>query len=472
MSAASSALPPSRPRKGVLTLHARERRQDMEGIGASLSYFGDFVAKHPRRKQIYDALFRELAPSVLRLRNSFRLPNGDEAMKVDTEVVANARARAKAMGREVKLILTAWSPPAELKASGSCKGGSKDAVLRKNKRSGEFAYDAFAEWWLESLTAYRGVGIEPSWLSIQNEPDFNTKAHDACIFGAAETYHTPSYWRAFDRVYETLHRRMPSGKVPRMIGPESTGFDQLLEHPYVSSPRVDAVANHLYHAGERFGDESFFPRLRTSLRTGSAAVSRAGGGKVFCTEWANLAPHELQDPLLLAKTIFYTLVEGRASMYLCFDLAWPRGHSEGSLLLVDDPNRGREAPWATENGFERTQSFHWFRIFSLFILPGMTLCATSIGGGDAAGILPLFFTGRAGECTIILINEGMSPIDITLDKLPPERPRRHWRRFYATLFQSFREEAVLTSSEIVHCRARSITALHLGDTHVALTGAK
>lgn len=115
----------------------------------------------------------------------------------------------------------------------------------------------------------------PAFASIQNEPDWNTKDHPCCVFAPAEDYDIPGYYRAFDVVYDTLFAALP--RMPEMIGPEATGFDNFATPPvnrardfqpawYSGSPRVAAIANHLYDAGVHHDQPGFFDRLSVSLK--------------------------------------------------------------------------------------------------------------------------------------------------------------------------------------------------------------
>lgn len=57
-------------------------------------------------------------------------------------------------------------------------------------------------------------GIYPTWISIQNEPDWNTNGHPVCLFRASEEFECAGYYKAFDTVYDTL--RAPDTKLERI----------------------------------------------------------------------------------------------------------------------------------------------------------------------------------------------------------------------------------------------------------------
>jgi O-glycosyl hydrolase len=84
-------------------------------------------------------------------------------------------------------MLTSWSPPASLKASGKEKcHGNLDCTLKK-KKNGKFVYEEFADWWLESLKHYQEKGLTPYYISMQNEPSFIPPDWEGCKFEPKET---------------------------------------------------------------------------------------------------------------------------------------------------------------------------------------------------------------------------------------------------------------------------------------------
>ncbi len=86
------------------------------------------------------------------------------------------RDQAAASGVPLKTILTVWSPPASMKCAsdrdnvhegklhpGGTKGGGAVCPSRRG---------AFAQWLIDGLKLYAGIGVDVYALSIQNEPMF------------------------------------------------------------------------------------------------------------------------------------------------------------------------------------------------------------------------------------------------------------------------------------------------------------
>lgn len=149
-----------------------ERKQTMEGMGGSMVFYTNWLTFHPNKNAIYKAIYSELQPSILRLRNSWDSPNVwqsvNDILAVDQELVAEANKRLP--NRKPKVLLTSWSPPAFLKSNGVL-GGLGNSALIKDNMTDQFVYDRLAAFWVDGLAAYKAVGIEPKYIAM-NEPDW------------------------------------------------------------------------------------------------------------------------------------------------------------------------------------------------------------------------------------------------------------------------------------------------------------
>lgn len=186
------------PSSGRITIDVNTKYQVIEGFGGSLAFFQNWVSDHPNASDIYDAIFTELRPSVLRLRNSYDQPTqfltADQIMDIDRQFVEASKERLGDLAP--RILMSSWTPPAALKQNEKLTGGDRLAVLKKD-RFGAFIYKDFAKYWLDSLMEYEARGVEPTWISIQNEPDYNTTAHDTCVFDASESFYRPGYYTAY-----------------------------------------------------------------------------------------------------------------------------------------------------------------------------------------------------------------------------------------------------------------------------------
>ena len=186
--------PEPEPADATVTVDVGQRFQVLEGFGASVAWYGDWLTKHPRKREIYELMFRDLGLDILRLRNSYR-ETGGNFDPVAAELVSEATS---SLDHAPSVLLTSWSPPARLKANGKteCRGESSCTLKQEN---GSFLYAEFADYWRQALHAYAALGVNPTWISIQNEPDFIPPSWEGCRFDAGEgTY--PSYQKALAAV--------------------------------------------------------------------------------------------------------------------------------------------------------------------------------------------------------------------------------------------------------------------------------
>lgn len=435
-------------------LNPHVRRQKIDGFGGSLAFFTNYITFHPRKAEIYDLLYNELRPTVLRLRNSWEQPNEhqtvDEILQVDEELVREASAR---LGREnYMLMMSSWSPPARMKANNNLTSGSNPDLntLRKDE-SGQFMYEEFAQWWVSSLHQYHARGVVPDHISIQNEPDFGTDAFASCLFTARGTDTIAGYVPAYLQTKQAIALNVLNP--PQLIGPESISMDAYLEDELIGSgPEFPIVANHLYAAGDQYRDEGFFQNLRAMLLNARQIANEKQLPKLYMTEYSNLEDHQRDDPLLLARTMHEVLTVAEANLYNNWDLMWGRGFGEGSLLLVDNPFED-PSTWANEKGFYTTRSFWWFRHFTKYVDPGMTRveCTTSNGLID---VLTVCFVADDGRSVMIMINTAGHDITVELTGRPDGVGSS---TFYSTLDIDVAQDHVEGNARSL--RAKSITTV-------------
>lgn len=63
------------PLNGYFGVDWEDPHQVMEGMGGAISWYGAWALDHPNRDAIMDAVFSDLRPSVLRVRNTFQQGN-------------------------------------------------------------------------------------------------------------------------------------------------------------------------------------------------------------------------------------------------------------------------------------------------------------------------------------------------------------------------------------------------------------
>lgn len=296
----------------------------------------------------------------------------------------------------------------------------------------------------------------------QNEPDY-TAGFDSARLDASENYDNPGLFKAIDVIYEALHKNM--SVPPGIVGPETAVWDNnYLVHPYMGSPRVQALSGHLYSAGVDFNEPGFFDKLDLILANVKREAAQRQIQQIFMTEFSKLGDHAAGDPILLARTIYTTITKLNVNMYCHWDLAWATGTGEGSLFLVDNPFDNERSTWTNPKGYYKTQSFEWFRHFSNFILPGMLRVECQSSDSIDKSIKLLCFIGDEGSLTAIMLNFGTKTALVSLNGFPEPPPNAMPKQlFYSTLTEPFTNATALMSPlpNTVFLRAKSITTLHV-----------
>ena len=233
-----------------------QRFQALVGIGAGIGYVFEDIVQHPRKDALFDAMFSQSGITLLRLRNRYGQA-GEEDLGSTSEIVTAATDR---LGRTPTILLNSASPPGALKANSSnwCEG-NPDTCTLATLADGTFDYAGLASHWRASLDAYALAGIEPDYISIQNNPDWVPDAGDsneACRFLPSEGTATvttdtgdiqvtyPGYAEALEAVVGQL---AGLASVPGIVAPETTGFSDVADYvAALDMANVDAIAHHLY----------------------------------------------------------------------------------------------------------------------------------------------------------------------------------------------------------------------------------
>ncbi len=388
----STAASEPEPIDATLTVDVGQRFQVLEGFGASVAWYGDWLTAHPRKREIYELMFRDLGLGILRLRSNYRDTDGDFD-PVAAELVAGATS---SLGHPPRVLLTSWSPPARLKANGTteCSGEPSCTLKQEN---GSFLYADFAEYWRRSLHAYAGLGVTPTWISIQNEPDFIPPSWEGCRFDATEGIY-PSYQKALAAVRASLDRdQLRVG----MLGPEVTGLQGNKLQSYAASldlDLLDGIASHLYEGQSWRLPNSYLPEMR-------GVATQMGAKPIFQTEFS--VPGG-QGAFETAWLIRNSLVELGASAYLHWDLIWT-GYD--GLIGIEDPRQ--IAAWRSARGYEIQDTYYSLKHFSAFTKPGDERVAAV---SAEQSIEPVAFRSDDGRrLTVVALNTGQQTYRLRID---------------------------------------------------------
>ena len=378
----------------TITIDATKRYQTIEGLGGATAFYAGWITAHPYKQEIYTNAFAGLNVSMLRLGDWYRyqtpLLGFDSAA---TEIVANGN---RVLGDPVPVYMSSWSPPAFLKSNGQVANGG--TLIKTN---GVFAYTNFANYWYDSIQAYQSNGVNLTWISIQNEPEF-VASYDSCIFHPTEDTvngtNYASYSKALDAVYSKLTNLTSP---PKLLAPEVVhiAYNDLKNYAAtMNSNSFYGVAHHLYGDGGGTGD-SFLSSI-------SSATNVFPGKPRFMTEYGDVF-----DMIECANLIHNSLVVESVSGYNHWNLVWPG--ATGGLIQIENP-WGQSTSWTNAPPGTPTQSHGWWyspsywsmKHFSYFINPGYKRVSATDNDNNIRS--SAFLSPDGLRLVVVLINTNVS----------------------------------------------------------------
>jgi glucuronoarabinoxylan endo-1,4-beta-xylanase len=349
-----------------VTLDDARRFQTLVGIGASVAYVNAEIVEHPRKEALFDAMFSDTGLDMLRLRNEHGL---DEDMAHTAEIV---RAATDRLGHVPTILMNSASPPPSLKANGSnwCEGNPEDCTL-VTLDDGSFDYAGLASHWRASLEAYSALGIEPHYISIQNNPNYVPAAgaaNEACRFLPAEGTTTvsvggedvsieyPGYAEALDAVVAEID---DLAAVPQVLAPETTNPSQVPEYASaLDFDQVDVIAHHMYGVDPT--------DLNIEALTALAELAEEQGRPLFQSEMSG-------DALTTAVLLHASLAIEGAAAFVNNGFIESAGSLEpGNTVLIN----------LTEDDFVLGDPYHVMLHYSAHISPGWVRVAADSDTDD------------------------------------------------------------------------------------------
>ena len=378
----------------IITLHSQaysaeavinisQKHQKMEGFGAALAFYQNWLAHHPNKSDVYNLIFDGLGLDILRVANWYG--HSDTFQPYSEEFVQEAE---NSLGYPVKILMSCWSPPAYLKSNNDTKNGG---TLKKD--AGEYMYQGYADYWHASLLAYRDRGVVPDWISIQNEPDWSA-GWESCLFEGQESNEFASYGKSLQAVYDKLQTME---NPPKMIGPENLGigYNRTQEYTdYLNPDYLDGIAHHLYHGGDPENPDSYIASM-SQLKTDYSDLPRLqtefSGGNWLQTAWL----------------IHNSLVYEEVTAYVYWYLAWGFDASTGqSNTLISLDNPWASGQWRNNKGYVISHYYYAFKQYSKFIYSGWRRIGSSINNDNLK--ITAFLSPAVDTISVVVLNTGYS----------------------------------------------------------------
>jgi len=399
--------PNAAPLEVGVSIDASTRYQTMVGFGAAVGFEISLLANQANRAEIYNALFVDGGLQILRVANWYQNsqargnPNDMGDFNSTVSVVTGARA---ALGHDPVILMSSWSPPPSMKSVNNFVGGTL------GQSNGAYRYADFGQWWRASLDAYAAAGVVPTYVSIQNEPDFvptGSSTWSSCLIDATEdlTKHA-GYGPALDAVTSAI-ADLPSK--PTLVGPEVSGIGGATIENYLQAmttggdlDQLGAVAHHLYNGGSS--------SLPSSFSSGMATLAGAAGTlPLFQTEFGPNPADMFNTAWLINNAV---TVEGVAA-YLYWDLIWGESATSTNPSGLISIETVPPAQWKTAKGYKINDTYYALRHFAKWIDGGWQ----RIGATPASIVIrtSAFMSPDGQSVTLVLLNTDTAEHLVTLD---------------------------------------------------------
>jgi glucuronoarabinoxylan endo-1,4-beta-xylanase len=376
--------------------------QQLEGFGGAVVYDSGSLTTHQKKEEIYDLLFKELGLEILRIRNTYGYTTEPlwQEMTSTAEIVAEARKPGRSPN--IKTELVPWSPPAYLKSNNSESNGG---TLKKDAY-GNFIYDDYAQWWYESLLEFAALGVEPDFISIQNEPLIET-SYDSCRFYPNEWWDpcVAGYDYAFETVWQKLNAEMGSA-MPEMWAPETMGLmDMEWYILYSFDPMYGGVgdishvagfSHHLYTEGDYDDPDGMIDDL-------SNAYDNFGYKPLHMTEYVKLDTTPNFDMgMKFAWHIYNCLYYLHSTSYFNWTLF--RSSSAGGIVTIDSTSAYTIRPQ------------YWFlKAYTHFTGKDWYVLGTSVSGTGSSNVrISAFKSPENDQQTVVILNKSANSTNLTL----------------------------------------------------------
>lgn len=397
-----------------ITVSKDEPEQQVVGFGAGAVYYQGWVTAlgNFTREAFYDTAFTGLNLSLLRMGNWTQ----DLSEGVSPDDVAIVKAAKDRQGDKLKIEMSSWSAPANLKPSNSLEGraagGDKSKATLKPSNTdpyGKYVYSDFASWWKQSYLAYRAAGIPIDYISLQNEPDMFADYHET-LFDPTESGTVAGYAQALNAVYDSLKS---IENPPKILGPEPLGIGYSNFQKYMNAldaSKLDGYAYHLYHAGnghdnslENYNNPENFRSPMEGIMTKYLSASKP----IIMTEFCSMEENGKEEYMTgLAHIIQIGFTSGGINGYIAWELFW--GEGKGQLIGVCTKGWGS----CSEDQIVISPEYHALRHYSKFVNPGWYVVPAIVS--DAADLYAVAFRDAYGRdsVTVVVVNEGSSAVSL------------------------------------------------------------
>lgn len=397
----------------TVDVNPSEAKQKILGFGGGSVYYQNWITAlgSTTQETLYDTAFTGLNLSLLRVGNWLQDTNA--SLDNDKTIIQAGKTR---LGNHMKVLMSSWSAPSELKPSASLNGSdagvdSSKATLKTSSsdKYGNYAYGDFAHWWKVSYQKYAAAGIAPDFISFQNEPDMFAK-YEETLFAPSETSKRAGYAQALNAIYDSLSTL---SNAPTIVGPEPLGIGYNNFQSYMNAlddSKLGGYAYHLYHAGNG-NDNSLANYMNPeNFRSAMTSIASAYGSDtkpIIMTEFCSMEENGVESYMVgLAHIMQVGFTAGKLNGYIAWELFW--GEGKGQLIGVCTQGWGN----CTADEITISPEYHALRHYSKFVNPGWRVISTS--SDESALKTVAFMSEDADSISVVLTNSGSTAL--TLDR--------------------------------------------------------
>lgn len=388
-------------------------KQMIEGFGATVAFDISRLLDNKHVDELSTILFKDLNLEMLRIRNCYMMDDDDDTASADfsyeteiTDTRTVIQRGEKALGRDLDILITSWTAPSSLKTTSSPNGGTisydPDNIM-------DYHYREYAKWWMDSLMHYNSVGINPEYLSIQNQPNNDDRNQPSMKLEPSQLKENAiaGYNMAIENVIQYMQTH-DMGFIPKFIGPETVGFDNTVnghdEVPLTAQVYIDnlifsrtiyAWAHHLYEDNIATNPDALNDKMEHF-------ATLNGQKPIFITEYHHTNSTTLTPWNRLwnyAKVVHNTLTVEGASAFFHKDLY---GKGDDALVALPD-----------DASYEISPEYYALKHYSGFINKDAVRVKAST---ETEGVfLSAYVDEEEGLLTIVVLNENADEVTLSVD---------------------------------------------------------
>jgi len=371
--------------------------QKFDGFGASQAFdcvaLSHMAPSEATQNAYYDALFNDLNLSFFRvdLRSSFSPASG--AYDYTTAVQASGQdtviKAVRARKPNIKLMYTAWSPPAYMKDNNSVVGGH---LLTS-------AYGSYAGYLAEFTRQFSvNESFPVDLLSLQNEPDLNV-GYDCCIYDPA-TYNTVLGYVS----PQVRSVASANGYTTKILGAEWSGSNSGSDPWFttvtnvgtasapVPNPNLDYSAMHSYWG-----------------TIGNLNATARGLMPVYETEFSDLTDGNTDSAPMAARTAAQFCMDfnyGNVGAWFWWWMSWVAGSgNEGQSLTLRAQDINETTPWTS---YTLCKKYYAFKALTNVFLPGSVGRKATVSTGTTGQLQAAAALGPYGLFELAAVNASTS----------------------------------------------------------------